>query len=277
MIGEAAVRLAVQFDDLAPETSQELGAVDAGDAVTGVGHDGEAPGETDQTLHGAEVILARAARLEAPSAGVPIAGLDHLTQALDLVLAQWRRAPVDHLDAVVLDRIVAARDVRPAVELPVRGGEIQDGRRHQSDVHDVDAGGPDAVHEGGAQIGRRLPVVLAHRDDAAALAEDQRRVRASDLLEHIGIDVATDAPMLVVSWAPLRENGQIVAALGVMQDASSCGGDEALPRASRMSDEFYALIAHQLRTPLTPILGWARMLMQQRPDDPVLRRAAEVI
>src|SRR5207245_1013347 len=31
------------------------------------------------------------------------------------------------------------------------------------------------------------------------------------------------------------------------------------------------------RTPLTPILGWARMLMQQRPDDPVLRRAAEVI
>ena len=83
--------------------------------------------------------------------------------------------------------------------------------------------------------------------------------------------------MLVVSWAPLRENGQIVAALGVMQDASSCGGDEALPRASRMSDEFYALIAHQLRTPLTPILGWARMLMQQRPDDPVLRRAAEVI
>src|SRR5262249_8875293 len=267
-------------------------------------------------------------------------------------------------------------DVRPPVELPVRGGEIQNGRRHQSDVHDVDAGGPDAVHEGGPQIGRRLSIVLAHRDDVAALAEDQRRVGASNLLEHLGIDVAADASthvvsaedvgiqhtyertmrgmkleapallglfeqaaagivlgspdghatlnpaarellglpseaavsalprpslvnealrgavvagalvegahggpnrMLVVRWAPLRENGKIVAALGVMQDASRGGGDEALPRASRMSDEFYALIAHQLRTPLTPILGWARMLMQQRPDDPVLRRAAEVI
>jgi signal transduction histidine kinase len=83
--------------------------------------------------------------------------------------------------------------------------------------------------------------------------------------------------LLVVSWAPLRESGRIVAALGVIQDASSRGGAEALPPTPRMSDEFYALIAHQLRTPLTPILGWARMLMQQRPDDPVLRRAAEVI
>ena len=82
--------------------------------------------------------------------------------------------------------------------------------------------------------------------------------------------------VLIVSWAPLRESGRIVAALGVMQDASSGGAGDA-PPTSRMSDEFYALIAHQLRTPLTPILGWARMLMQQRPDDPVLRRAAEVI
>jgi len=83
---------------------------------------------------------------------------------------------------------------------------------------------------------------------------------------------------LLLSWAPLREGERIVAALGVIQDASGRDGADASSRPTlRMSDEFYAVIAHQLRTPLTPILGWARMLLQQRPDDPVLRRAADVI
>jgi len=271
---------------------------------------------------------------------------------------------------------VAARDVRPAVELPVRGGEVQDWCRHEADIHDVDAGGTNTGHEGRSQVSRRLTVVLADRDDAPTVAADQRRVGASDVLEYPGIDVAADAsthvvsaedvriqhtqkgtmrdmaleapallalfeqaaagivlgfpdghaalnpaarqllglaseapvsalprPALVnealrgaavtgvlaewnhggpsrtllLSWAPLRESGRIVAALGVMQDASSCGDADAVRPTPRLSDEFYALIAHQLRTPLTPILGWARMLMQQRPDDPVLRRAAEVI
>src|SRR5262249_50757931 len=67
---------------------------------------------------------------------------------------------------------------------------------------------------------------------------------------------------LLLSWAPLREGERIVGALGVIQDASGRDGAEAPARPTpRMSDEFYAVIAHQLRTPLTPILGWARMLL----------------
>src|SRR5262249_12246072 len=83
---------------------------------------------------------------------------------------------------------------------------------------------------------------------------------------------------LLLSWAPLREGERIVGALGVIQDASGRDGAEAPARPTpRMSDEFCAVLALQPRTPLTPILGWARMLLQQRPDDPVLRRAADVI
>jgi len=84
--------------------------------------------------------------------------------------------------------------------------------------------------------------------------------------------------LLLISWSPLRDGDRVVGALGIVQDVSGKPEVDALPRpTATISDEFYAVIAHELRTPLTPILGWARMLLQQRPNDPVLRRAAEVI
>jgi signal transduction histidine kinase/CheY-like chemotaxis protein len=51
---------------------------------------------------------------------------------------------------------------------------------------------------------------------------------------------------------------------------------EAL-QASQLKDEFLATLSHELRTPMTPILGWAQILQRSSNDPPKVLQAAEVI
>jgi PAS domain S-box-containing protein len=47
--------------------------------------------------------------------------------------------------------------------------------------------------------------------------------------------------------------------------------------ANRAKDEFLMTLSHELRTPMTAILGWSRMLPTMSPDDPMFLEAIESI
>ncbi len=47
--------------------------------------------------------------------------------------------------------------------------------------------------------------------------------------------------------------------------------------AGRLKDEFLATLSHELRTPMTPILGWAQILQRNADGNPQVLQAAEVI
>jgi PAS domain S-box-containing protein len=47
--------------------------------------------------------------------------------------------------------------------------------------------------------------------------------------------------------------------------------------ANRAKDEFLMTLSHELRTPMTAILGWARMLPSMSPSEPIFREAVSAI
>jgi len=51
----------------------------------------------------------------------------------------------------------------------------------------------------------------------------------------------------------------------------------ALERTSRMKDEFLAVVSHELRSPLNPILGWARLLQTRKLGEAKVTEALQTI
>ncbi len=51
----------------------------------------------------------------------------------------------------------------------------------------------------------------------------------------------------------------------------------AAQEANRAKDEFLMTLSHELRTPMTAILGWSRMLPSMKPEDPTFREAVAAI
>ncbi|AFZ34098.1 PAS/PAC sensor hybrid histidine kinase [Stanieria cyanosphaera PCC 7437] len=52
---------------------------------------------------------------------------------------------------------------------------------------------------------------------------------------------------------------------------------EEAERANRIKDEFLAVLSHELRSPLNPILGWSKLLQTQKFDQDTTNRALETI
>lgn len=94
--------------------------------------------------------------------------------------------------------------------------------------------------------------------------EDQPIERALETGETItGVELTVRMPNgrllpVIASAAPLRtEDGQIDAVVGVFQDVSS------LKEAERLRDEFVSIVSHELRSPLTPIRGFAQVVARE--------------
>lgn len=77
----------------------------------------------------------------------------------------------------------------------------------------------------------------------------------------------TEVPVLVHA-APVVVDGHIVGAIGVAQDLTE------LKAADRAKDAFLALISHELKSPLTAIISWADLALE---DETLRQEALEVV
>src|SRR4029453_14672097 len=63
---------------------------------------------------------------------------------------------------------------------------------------------------------------------------------------------------------------------GEAQEAQKKRGDD-LAEANRSKEEFMALLSHELRNPLSPILNALNVQRQIKTDDPILQQAGNII
>lgn len=84
------------------------------------------------------------------------------------------------------------------------------------------------------------------------------------------IQDVTDLTFRVQEYRNLRDR-----ALAVAEERQKA--KEAAETANRVKDEFLAIVSHELRSPLNPILGWAKLLRKRTLSEEASLRALETI
>ncbi|HEX8409111.1 MAG TPA: ATP-binding protein [Thermoanaerobaculia bacterium] len=105
------------------------------------------------------------------------------------------------------------------------------------------------------------------------------RERGTALKSHRDLFVRRDGTTFPVSCslAPLRREGRPAGAVLEFRDITDEQlAEKTLEDASRRKDQFLATLSHELRTPMTAVLGWARMLKQGL-DEAEAREAVDAI
>jgi len=102
--------------------------------------------------------------------------------------------------------------------------------------------------------------------------------------EYNGEEILVERPdgtrLTVLAHAnPVRdETGALLGAVNVLVDISDRKrAEDALREADRQKDEFLAVLAHELRNPLAPILNAVQVLQKRETDDPIILRQRAVI
>ena len=127
------------------------------------------------------------------------------------------------------------------------------------------------------------PAKRGHSSDICPI--QSARVRMRPLRNHRDFFARKDGSTFPVSCAlaPLARDGQAAGAVLEFRDITDeLRAHEALQEANRRKDEFLATLSHELRTPMTAVLGWARMLELGLPENEAreaiqaIMRSAEV-
>ena len=125
------------------------------------------------------------------------------------------------------------------------------------------------------------------------VATDPRAVASRPLLRRLGVGATAVFPMRAAgrlvgimsvggpaeTWRLGREDVEVLQSLadfvGVALDQRRV--TEALERSNRLKDDFLANLSHEVRTPLTGIVGWTEVLLDNAPPDDAARRGLEAI
>jgi PAS domain S-box-containing protein len=144
-------------------------------------------------------------------------------------------------------------------------------------------------------VGQNIRLIIP-RERWAEEDEVLARIRRGERVDHFEtIRQARDGSMLNISLtvSPVRDKtGKIVGASKVARDiterkhaeqererllASEKEFRRQAEEASRLKDEFLAVVSHELRSPLNAITGWASLLMTRQLDDQTRRAVATIL
>ena len=102
---------------------------------------------------------------------------------------------------------------------------------------------------------------------------------AHHLIEIETFDARRARRIVVCSAAPVRgRDGQVDAAVVVLLDMTErLRAENALRDADRRKDEFLAMLAHELRNPLAPIMAAAELLVQGAAAPATVKQASSII
>jgi PAS domain S-box-containing protein len=126
-------------------------------------------------------------------------------------------------------------------------------------------------------IGARDCDLYPNPEDAARVMENDQRIMASGQTEVV--EESPDGIRTFLSMkAPYHDDaGAAIGLIGISNDISDRvqlerdrehilqqeqAARSAAERANRIKDEFLAVLSHELRSPLNPILGWSRLLQK---------------
>jgi PAS domain S-box-containing protein len=149
-------------------------------------------------------------------------------------------------------------------------------------------------------LGKSADEVIGYRDgdlypnfeDAARVMENDRRIMESGEME-----VVEESPDGIRTFLGMKvpyrnEAGEVIGLIGISNDITDRVQLErdrerllqreqvaraAAETANRIKDEFLAVLSHELRTPMNPILGWAKLLRNGKLNDTKVTLAIETI
>jgi PAS domain S-box-containing protein len=149
-------------------------------------------------------------------------------------------------------------------------------------------------------LGKSLDEVIGSRDgdlypnpeDAAKVMENDRRIMESGQMEVVEESPDSIRTFLGMKVPYRNEFGEVIGLIGISNDISERvqierdrervlqqeqAARQAAEEANRIKDEFLAVLSHELRSPLNPILGWSRLLQNNKLDEARTKQALATI
>ncbi len=134
-------------------------------------------------------------------------------------------------------------------------------------------------NKSGQVAGREVREVLGPQVYEIIRPRLDRALRGERVFFETELPYPGGAREVAVHYIPdFDAKGRVSGCFALIEDVGSRKrAERSLREVDRRKDEFLAILAHELRNPLTPIRNVAHILARGRPDAPTVRRAGEML